>query len=114
MTGAVAQWHQVGRQLQEQGQLDRAEHAYRQVLALEPARLLTLNNLAVLLMAQERFAESSALLAQGLASAAARWGSTPPMDCTALAHEWALLLNTASQWALHQDQFEQARSYSRL
>ena len=114
MTGAVAQWHQVGRQLQEQGQLDRAEHAYRQVLALEPDRLLTLNNLAVLLMAQERFTESSALLVQGLTSAAGRWGSTPLMDRTALAYEWALLLNTASQWALHHDQFEQARSYSRL
>ena len=62
MTLLAQVWHQRGRQLQEQGQLEAAAEAYQQALTLEPGRLRSLNNLAVLYLAQGREAESLSLL----------------------------------------------------
>jgi len=115
MTLRAQDWHQRGRQLQEQGQLEAAAEAYQRALTLEPGRLRSLNNLAVLRLAQGREAESLALLNQGLAIAEQRWRSESDLSTRAeLAQAWALLLNSRCQWALHHDQFVEARRWACL
>lgn len=114
MTRTSHDWHQLGRQLQEQGQLVEAEQAYHQALGLEPGRLRSLNNLAVLCMAQARFLESEALLDLALSLAEQRWADALTTHRAELAQEWALLLNSRCQLALHHDQFQEARLWARV
>ena len=114
MTRSSHDWHQLGRQLQEQGQLPEAERAYHQALRLDPGRLRSLNNLAVLCMGRERYAEAEALLDQALNMAAERWADPLTTHRPELAQEWALLLNSRCQLALHHDQFQEARLWARV
>ncbi len=104
-------WHARGRKSQEQGQLKAAEEAYLLALKQEPNRLRTLNNLAVLCIRKGRIEEAKKYLNRGLIQAGQLWHQSRNES---LAEEWALVLNTRSQLAIDDDDFKEARRWSRI
>ena len=95
--------HQEARCLHRQGLLAEAKAAYLQVLAMEPQRVSTLNNLAVLAMSEGDLAQARAWLTQA-------WAPLPlSLEADASRGEdWALVLNSCCQLALQEACFADA------
>jgi hypothetical protein len=102
--------HRLARIRQKQGQINDARGLYQQCLSLQPDRVISLNNLAVLEMGTGDLETATQLLQQAWAVLISQIpAATQPASGL---KEWALVLNTSCQLALQRADFVTAKHHA--